>query len=411
MNSTVNGKIGVESHTTSKGGTMPRRSGAKAPTDPVNAFILGQWAPGVRYEDLADRVNQKFPMARINAEAVRGRVRQLRKKYGDNFHTTFSSDLEANGFDNGNWSHGWLKTENSSIFIRNEKGFVTYEEMRDELVAEMKKYAPKYPKIKRVKITDGHLLIIDPADVHIGKLSLTAETGVEYNIAIAKQRCIDGVNGIVEKASGFPIEKIILVIGNDALHTDTPRRTTTAGTNQDTDGMWWQMYKEAKDMYVQIIENLMTIAELEVVFCPSNHDYMSGFMLADSLASWFHRAGITFHTDIIHRKYLQYGTNMLAFDHGDGSKENDTKDLMADEAPRMWADTKFRYAYKHHKHHKRKLVWQSGKDYIGVTVEYLRSPSPADGWHHRNGYISPKAIEGFIHSRTNGQVARLTHYF
>ena len=208
------------------------------------------------------------------------------------------------------------------------------------------------------------------------------------------------------------MEKILFVMGNDILHVDNPFRTTTAGTRQDTDGMWWQAFKEAKDMYVSILEQLVTIAPVQVIFCPSNHDYASGFMLADSLSSWFHNCkDITFECSIIHRKYVQYGSNMLAFDHGDGSKERDTKDLMADEQPKMWAATKFRYAYKHHIHHKKKTHFAGGGDFIGVTVEYLRTPSDADGWHNRNGYVSPKAIEGFIHSKAHGQVARLTHYF
>jgi hypothetical protein len=339
-------------------------------------------------------------------------VKRLRYKHDIQRPNTFLEKLESSGFDGDSWRSGWIKTETESIHIYNDKGAISYDDIKEEMIEEMKKHAPKYPVIKRDKVTDGHLLIIDPADVHIGKLSALEETGAEYNIEMAKQRCLDGVNGIIQKAAGFPIEKIIFVIGNDILHTDNPFRTTTAGTAQDTDGMWWQSFKEAKDLYVRIIETLVTVADVQVVFCPSNHDYASGFMLADSLSSWFHNAeNVTFNVDIIHRKYIKYGLNMLAFDHGDGSKEINTKDLMADEQAVMWGETKFRYAYKHHLHHKRKVNWLSGKDYIGITVEYLRSPSPADGWHHRNGYISPKAVEGFIHSKDNGQVARLTHYF
>ena len=67
--------------------------------------------------------------------------------------------------------------------------------------------------------------------------------------------------------------------------------------------------------------------------------------------------------------------------------------LMANEQPKMWSDTKFRYCYLHHIHHKDVTKFKSGKDYIGVTVEYLRSPSGTDGWHSRNGYTSQKAVE------------------
>ena len=60
----------------------------------------------------------------------------------------------------------------------------------------------------------------------------------------------------------------------------------------------------------------------------------------------------------------------------------------------------------HHVHHK------MGKDLIGCTIEALRSPSGTDSWHDRNGYVgSPKAIEGYIHNKEHGQLARLSHLF
>lgn len=345
-------------------------------------------------------------------DMTKDQSRALRKKLGLIRDDVVKDDLKDQGLDENNWKHAWVKTDNTSIFIRNNEGIITYEEMREQLLKDMQKHAPKYPKIPRKKTKDGHLLIVDPADIHIGKLSLLAETNEEYNITTAKKRCLEGVKGLLQKASGFPLEKILLVIGNDILHIDTPYRKTTAGTPQDTDGQWWQMFLEAKALYVEIVEILMQVADVEVVFCPSNHDYASGFMLADTLSSWFHNSkNITFENDIVHRKYIQYGLNMLAFDHGDGCKVYDTKDLMADEAPKMWGQTKFRYSYKHHLHHRKKIQFISAKDHIGLTIQYLRSPSSADGWHSRNGYISPKAVEGFVHHPKNGQVCCLTHYF
>ena len=52
-------------------------------------------------------------------------------------------------------------------------------------------------------------------------------------------------------------------------------------------------------------------------------------------------------------------------------------------------------------------------DFIGVTLESLRSPSGADAWHHKAGYQSSSnlAIESFIFHKQHGQVARLTHLF
>jgi hypothetical protein len=168
--------------------------------------------------------------------------------------TAFNEVLKEEGFDPKNWSHGWLKSDKASIFIRNEEGIMTYDDIKEELIAEMKKHAPKYKVLKRKKVKDGHLFVVDPADVHIGKLALLAETNEDYNIEIAKQRCLEGVQGLIDKAEGFPIEKILLVIGNDIIHIDSPKRQTTSGTPQDTDQQWWTMFTEAKDLYIQVIE-------------------------------------------------------------------------------------------------------------------------------------------------------------
>ena len=306
----------------------------------------------------------------------------------------------------------WHKSKRISMFVVAQER-PTYEAVREEHVAVMKKYAPRYPRLKRRATTQPHLLVVDPADVHVGKLSVKTETGYDYNIERAVAMAHEGVTGILQKASGFPIDQIMLVIGNDVLHRDNYQNTTTSGTRQDVDGMWHEAFRAARTMYVAIIEQLVQVADVHVVFNPSNHDYTSGWMLADALYCWFHNnQNITWDVEIIHRKYYQYGANLIATTHGDGAKNADMPLLMAHEAAEMWSNTKYRYIYQHHLHHKVKINWQSVKDYPGITLEILRSPSAPDGWHDRNGYTgAPPAIEGFVHSKTGGQVARISHLF
>jgi len=304
--------------------------------------------------------------------------------------------------------HGWVKTEASSLFFKNPNfgGGKTYEELREELIRDLKEYSPKFPTIKRTKSEDGHCLVVDPADIHVGKLCTAFETGVEYNSQIAVQRVLEGVKGIIQKANGFNIDKIIFIGGNDILHTDNAARTTTSGTPQDTSGMWYENFLMAKQLYVDVLEILLTVAPVHFVFNPSNHDYTNGFFLADVISTYFRQCkDITFDCSINHRKYSMYGNSLIGTTHGDGAKQIDLGQLMSVEAKHLWADAEYRYFYTHHIHHK------TAKDYINVTVESLRSPSPADSWHHRNGYVSKAAIEGFIHSKVNGQVSRITHYF
>lgn len=250
---------------------------------------------------------------------------------------------------------------------------------------------------------DGHLLVVDPADIHIGKLADSFETGEDYNSQIAVQRVKEGVKGLLEKARGFNINKILFVGGNDILHIDTPKRTTTAGTFQDTDGMWYRNFLMAKHLYVDLLQELLQVADVHFVFNPSNHDYVHGFFLSDIIQTYFKDVdNITFDCSIAHRKYFVYGQNLIGTTHGDGGKTADLPLTMANESP-DWSSCKHKYIYTHHVHHK------MSKDYQVVTVESLRSPSPPDSWHHRNQYANIKAIEGFLHHPDFGQIARLTH--
>ena len=122
-------------------------------------------------------------------------------------------------------------------------------------------YSPNYKKIKRNhKDTNQHLLIINPADIHIGKYSNEGETGDGYNVDIAVERVIEGINGILWKVKSFNIDRILFCIGSDILHIDNVYNQTTAGTNQDVDGKWWEHFEVALALYVTCIEILREVA-------------------------------------------------------------------------------------------------------------------------------------------------------
>ena len=305
----------------------------------------------------------------------------------------------------------WLKTKTESIRVTNPL-FVKAEEkqfsdLTQTLINDLQKYAPKFPKLKRIKNKDSYLLVIDPADIHIGKLCSAFESGEAYNNQIAVQRVLEGVKGILQKVSSFNIDKILFIGGNDILHIDSPLRTTTSGTPQDTDGMWHTNFLIAKQLYTDVLELLLGVADVHFTFNPSNHDYTNGFFLAQVIETYFKECkNITFDTSIAHRKGFKYFNNLIGTTHGDGAKQMNLPLLMAVEFPVEWSQTKHRYIYTHHVHHK------TSKDYAGITIESLRSPSGTDSWHHRNGYQhAPKAVEAFLHCKINGQIARITHIF
>jgi hypothetical protein len=328
------------------------------------------------------------------------------KDYRMNDHEALEKECEAIGIPVEDVKNYWHKGEHFSINVRNDQTN-TMQDVLNGIIANMDNHSPSYEVIKRKTITDPHLLVVDPADVHIGKLCSAFETGESYDNQIAVNRVKDGVQGILDKVQGFNIDKILYIVGNDKLHVDTPKNTTTAGTHQDTTGMWYDNYMIGFQLDVDIIESLRLIAPVHVQYDPSNHDYTNGFFLAQALSSWFRNCeDVTFNVSIAHRKYFTYGQNLIGTTHGDGAKTADLPLLMAQEASEHWHNCKHRYVYIHHIHHK------MSKDYGSVCVESLRSPSGTDSWHSRNGYAhSPKAIEGFLHHPEHGQIARITNLF
>ena len=281
----------------------------------------------------------------------------------------------------------------------------------DNVIKLIEEHAPVYPK-KTYKKGD-HLLVINPADIHIGKYANELETGSAYNTDIAVERVLEGVRGLIDKSKGFDIDRVLFCIGNDVLHIDNVYGSTTKGTYQDTDGKWWEHYEIALKVYVSCVEMLREIAPVDCVHSMSNHDYQSGFHLAHALKSWFRNdKNISVDCGVSHRKYYTYGKNLIGLEHGDGAKMDKLPLLMAQEKPEEWSKTKHRYWYLHHIHHKVKHKWLDAKDFIGVSVEYMRSPSGTDSWHDRKGFTGvPKAVEGFLHDKNSGQVARFVHYF
>jgi hypothetical protein len=318
------------------------------------------------------------------------------------------NECESVGIDFEKVKHYWYKGKNYSINVKGENEVFKYEDFKEDFIGTVKDLRPNHIQIIRTESDEeSHCLLIDPADLHVNKLCDAFETGEEYNSQIAVQRCRDGVASIIQKSKGFNIDKIILIVGNDVLNTDNTKSSTTKFTQQDTHLKWFSAFLMAKQLYIDVIETLVSIANLEIVYNVSNHDEMSGFFLMDSLYSWYNQhPNIEFNRSPAHRKYTTYGKNLIGTTHGDGAKQNDLPLLMCHEASNHWHECKHRYWFTHHIHHK------TSKDIMSVQIESLRSPSPADSWHHKSGYQhSPLAIEGFIFHKEHGQVARLTTLF
>jgi len=277
------------------------------------------------------------------------------------------------------------------------------------------------------------LLVLDLADVHFGKLCITSETSAEYNVEVARHRAVEGTRALIARA-GDDVGRVLFVMGNDILHTDNGK-TTTSGTAQDTDGTYFTAWRAAQHATIDAIGECAGIADVDLVHCMSNHDWRSGWALSQTIAAAMRgHDGVRateYNMSERHRKYYGYGRNGLMLSHGDGAKEAALTSLFMKEARGMIAECDLLYAYLHHFHHKIRTrrgvdVFASEKDHTAFTqinmgatrveggdmvAEYVRSPSAPDGWHHRNGYCNRQAVEAFVHCPHDGQIVRATEWF
>jgi len=328
--------------------------------------------------------------------------------------------LEKNGY-RPNWSLSWVHLKDEDIktttLLRNPEQEKQEEDQREKFLERIKNQAPRYRAPKRQKVTDGHLHIIDVADLHINKLALDREGNVSYNADKAVASADKAVDSLVTRGQGYNIEQFILPIGNDVLHTEGMGSSTTKGTPQTSDRHWTQAIDMAFDMYVKMIEGLLTVAPVKIIHCRDNHAEFASYMLAKQVEAYLHRhKWLTSDISHLDRAYHEYGLNLIGFDHGHGVAGNKLPQVVAAEAAAMWGRTVHRRFIRHHVHHadfKKNNVQVKQeevlKDYPGLSVQYMRTPAGTDDYHHNTGYIGvPKAVDSFVIHPTFGQVAHLS---
>src|SRR5690606_27111818 len=121
------------------------------------------------------------------------------------------------------------------------------------------------------------------------KLCVKTETGYVYNRAVARHRVIEGTKALLKKSSIFGLCRILFVLGNDILHVDNSRATTTSGTFQDTDGTIFQGFNDASAALEAAVNQASAFADVDLLHCMSNHDWILGWTLSQTVAARLQR--------------------------------------------------------------------------------------------------------------------------
>ena len=121
----------------------------------------------------------------------------------------------------------------------------------DQIIEVFKKLPPT--KLTQYKHNHSdYMLELPIMDFHLGKLAWGEETGQDdYDLKIAERLWEETVTDILSKVSvlGDP-EYFLFPVGQDFFHFDTPRVTTTAGTQLDSDTRWQKMFTKGVELLV-----------------------------------------------------------------------------------------------------------------------------------------------------------------
>lgn len=281
--------------------------------------------------------------------------------------------------------------------------------LRAETLAAIEAHAPTYAPITRAPVRGGHILVLSPADAHIGKGAWRAETGEDMDIPGAVQVVRDSVEALTADALPLGIAEIVLVIGNDFLQCDVEGHTT-AGTPVSTAGTYRQAFAAGRDLAIELVERLTVHAPVTVMVVPGNHDFSSILHMGDVLAAWFRNApDVTVDARPVNRKYMSYGRVLLGFTHGNEEKHTDLPHLMAQERPAEWAVARCREFITGHFHRKSSRHYMPLTEAGGVIVRVCSALSRSDEWHVRKGFTGQPAAEAFIYHPDSGLKAQF-HY-
>ena len=326
----------------------------------------------------------------------------------------FEQILEDKGFSPSiGWSHGYLRTKEASIFIKNKVAQEEIIEIVKEAITDAidSNWHKKQPK--PLKSTSGNLFVPCIFDLHLGKLAWGEETGEDYDAKIAVKRFRVALDDLITKAEGYNVEHILFPIGNDLYNSDRayPFAQTTAGTPQMDDLRWQKMFRMGIQLISEAVIKLSHIAPVTVVTVFSNHDHERVFYLGEALAAMFNNHHcVKVDNSPKMRKYFKWGSVLIGTAHGHNEKPADLPLIMAQEAPKEWSSIFYREWLLGHLHHKQKFITQESKDYRGVRVTYLTSPSAADAWHYQKAFTGAiKGAEGYIYNNEEGLVGSVIH--
>jgi hypothetical protein len=269
------------------------------------------------------------------------------------------------------------------------------------LIARLRETAPPLPAPRACLDCGEYLLVPNLYDAHFNKRSADGAYTLE-RAATEFKAVADAVAARVQ-ALAMPVARVLVPVGNDALHADDMSGRTTDGTWLETVADQRDAVDALVDACGYAIRRFAEIAPVDVVAVESNHDRFSSYWLGKVMEALFSRAhGITVDAARAPNKYYTYGQTLIGLQHGDKIKPDALAVLMAVEASDAWAQTRYRQWLRGHVHFAAGMFYPVTETH-GVTVRVIPALCPPDQYHVLRGYVGGhRAAEVLYYHREYG---------
>lgn len=264
------------------------------------------------------------------------------------------------------------------------------------------RYKGLSPMVEAPEISDkDKLAIYCIGDPHFGLYAWAEEAGEDFDVDKAESYTQAAIDYLVSAAP--PAKEALMIEIGDLMHADDARNVTPAsGHTLDVDTRHHKVMTVAFKAMVNCILRLLEKHEtVRVWIMGGNHDPNSYIGIQHSVWAYFHNNPRVIAEPMPgHFRFYRFGNTLIGATHGDTVKAEQLLPLMATDRREDWGNTEFHCWFTGHIHH------QVKKEFVGGTVESLRTMAAKDHWHSSHGYRSRRGMQVVIHDRRWGEIGR-----
>jgi len=279
------------------------------------------------------------------------------------------------------------------------------QEIIKEIVDGMCEQVPRADvTILPIGTSDNLCTVYTLTDSHVGMLAWHKEGGEDWDLSIAERTLVGCFEQMVQSSPNAST-CVVAQLG-DFLHYDSALSAVTpqSGHSLDADGRMPKMVKTAiRILRTVVAKALEKHQKVVLLLAEGNHDISSSVWLRAMFQALYENEPRIQVIDSELPYYVyQHGETMLAWHHGHLSKNNALPILFASQFPKVWGNTKKRYAHVGHRHHVEE------KEHSGMTVIQHSTLAARDAYAARGGWMSERHVTSITYSDKFGQVARNT---